>query len=357
MRFYDMLQLDPAVLKKNMRAAQTAKERYKIQASMVVRSMLLVGFSILFIAPMGKLFGSENSPMAVALLCILLSVRFVDFGYCIKDSMFNLAIVFLLLLFAPVATTFVHPILAVLIHFTAFMIILLMTCEQPEMGNGGLYGFSYIFLTGNPVTGVLLWKRFILTLVGYLICGTIFYFKHRNKNTEVRFRDVVARFDMTQDKSKWQLRMAIGIGLVLTLGSALHLERFMWMGFACGSLLSSYPYSAQIKERCWQRVLGVIAGSALFFVIYQLTPDSMHSLLGPLGGFCLGFCSQYYHKTMINCLGALLIAAGIYGAPGAALLRIQNNLLGVLFGFVFILVYHKLTDKLFQPQSTMETNS
>ncbi len=348
MRFYDMLQLDPAGLKSEVCAAETVGERRKLQAAMTLRAILLVVFAIIFIAPVGTFFGSENNPMGVALFCILLAVRFVDFGYCIKDSMLNLAVTFALILVAPVLTAFVNPVIAACIHFAAFFTILLMASDSPEMGNGGLYGFAYVFLTGNPVTGELFWKRAALTLVGYLICGTIFYVKHRKKNIGIRFRQIVSQFNMSKEKGRWQLRMALGVSLVLTLGNALHLERFMWMGFACASLLSTYPYTANIKERVWQRILGVVVGSVLFFGVYQVVPESMHGLLGPAGGLCLGFCTDYRYKTTINCFGALMLAAGIYGVQDAVLLRIQNNLLGVILGFTFIWLYQKVVDKRFE---------
>lgn len=348
MRFYDMLQLDPAVLKPKIRAAETAGERRKLWVAMVLRSLLIVAFAIAFIAPLGSVFGTENTPMAVALFCILLGIRFVDFGYCIKDSMINLAVAFSILLVAPVVATFVHPLVAACIHFAAFFTILLMICDKPELGNGGLYGFAYVFLTGNPVAGVVFWKRAGLTLVGYLLCGAILYFKHHNKNKDIRFAQVVAQFDMSQEKSRWQLRMALGVSLVLTLGNFFQLERFMWMGFACASLLSSYPYTVNIKERVWQRILGVVVGSSLFFVMYQITPESLHTILGPFGGLCLGFCTDYRYKTAINCFGALTLAAGLYGIQGAVLLRIQNNVLGVILGFAFIFLYQKLVDKRFE---------
>lgn len=348
MRFYDMLQLDSAALKSRIRAAETANERRKIWIAMVDRSVLIVLFAILFIAPMGKVFGTENNPMAVALFCILLGVRFVDFDYCIKDAMIALGVSFFLLLVAPVAASLVNPLAAACIHFIAFLTILLMTCNRPELGNGGLYGFAYVFLTGNPVTGMIFWKRAALTLVGYVLCGAIFYVKHRKKHADVRFRHIAAQFDLSQEKSRWQLRMALGVSLVLTLGSFLQIERFMWMGFACASMLSSYPYTVNIKERVWHRILGVVVGSTLFFFVYQMVPESMHTILGPLGGFCLGFCADYRYKTAMNCFGALMLAAGIYGVQGAVLLRIGNNILGAVLGFVFIFLYQKLVDKRFE---------
>lgn len=77
-------------------------------------------------------------------------------------------------------------------------------------------------------------------------------------------------------------------------------------------------------------------------MLYQLTPESFHSLMGPLGGLCLGFCTDYRYKTAMNCFGALMLGAGIYGLHGAVLLRIVDTILGVTFGLVFAALFHRL---------------
>ncbi len=354
MRFYDLLQLDPAVVKQKLRAAQTTKERARLWLAMGLRSALIVLFAILCIAPVGKYFGPQNSPMGVALFCLMLGFRFVDFGYCIKDSLLNLGITFFLLLVSPVAASLVNPVFAVCIHALSFFIILLMASDNPIMGNGGMYGFAYVFLSGNPVTGELFYKRAAVALIGYVICAAIFYAKHRKKHQNIRFREVAARFDLTNEKSRWQLRMALGVGLVLTLGYFSGIKHFMWMGFSCAAMLSTYPYSVNIKSRCIHRMIGVVCGSLAFFAIYLITPPSLTSLLGPLGGFFLGFCTDYRFKSGINCFGALMMAAGIYGIHSAVLLRVVNNLFGVLLALGFIYVYDKLIDQRYVPLTTRE---
>ena len=348
MRFYDALQLDPGALKHRIRTAESPAERHKMQAAIVLRSFLIVAFAMVIIAPIASLFGAENNPVAVALFCILLSIRFVDFGYCIRDSLRNFGLVFVLLLTAPVLASLVHPILATLIHFGALFLILRMTCEQPEMGNGGLYGFAYVYLAGNPVVGELFWKRALLLLLGYVLCGAILYVKHRHKHDGVRFRDIAAAFTLADRKNRWQLRLALGVSLALGLGYLFHIERFMWAGFAASSLLSSYSDVNGVRERLSHRICGVVVGSLLFFVVYELLPPSLHSLLGPLGGVCLGFCTDYRFKTALNCFGALLLASGMYGSHGAVLLRIANNLVGVVFGFLIMLLFYALVDKRFE---------
>lgn len=353
MRFYDALQMDPSVLKQEMRKAETPAYRRKMQLAIATRSILIVLFSIMLIAPVGPLFGQENSCMAVVLLCVLLSVRFVDFGYCMRDALIYLAVTLLLLVFAPNIAAAVGPFLGFFIHFAAVFLILTITSNQPEMGNGGLYTFAYILLVGNPVSGELLWKRVLLTLLGYSLCALVYFTKHRKKNAAVRFRELFKQFHLSLKHCRWQLQMALGLSAFLALGSFLQLERMMWAGFACASMLGCYTNNTEtaVRERLSQRVVGVIVGSGLFFIVYQLLPTSLHPILGPLGGVCFGFCVDYRYKTALNCFGALMMATGLYGLQGSVLLRIVNNIVGAAFGYGFAVLYQKLVGRHFEPDN------
>ena len=299
------------------------------------------------------MFGADNTPLAVALFCILLGIRFVSFEYCIGDSLLTLAAALAILVLGPSAAAVLPPLFLIPLHFVCFFSLLYITTQRPEMGNGGLYSFAYIYLTGNPVVGEALIRRGLLALTGYVLCGAILYVKHRHQHKEIRFHHVVQKFDLSKPVYLWQLRMALGVSLVMTAGQVFGVERFMWMGFACASLLSEYPYSANTFPRFWQRVVGALAGSCLFFVLYSLLPESLHSLLGPLGGLCLGFCTDYRYKTAMNCLGALMLGAGIYGLQGAVVLRIADTVIGVTFGLVFTMIFHLLVASRFlsKPQT------
>lgn len=342
MKFYDALQLDPAILKRNIAACDTGREKRFYWIAMAVRSALIVAFAIVFISLLSGIFGADNTPLAVALFCMMLGIRFVNFEYCIGDSLLTLAAVLAILVLVPAAASVLPPLLLIPLHFAAFFALLYMTAQRPEMGNGGLYSFAYIYLTGNPVTGEALARRGLMALVGYVICGAILFAKHRQHHKGTRFHHVVRKFDLSTPVHLWQVRMALGVSLVLTAGQAFGVERFMWMGFACASLLSEYPYQSHPFTRFWQRIVGAVAGSCAFYILYCVTPDSFHSLMGPLGGLCLGFCTDYRYKTAMNCFGALMLGAGIYGLQDAVVLRIVDTLLGVTFGLVFAALFHRL---------------
>ena len=342
MKFYDALQLDPSILKRKIAASDARREKTYYWLAIAVRSVLIVAFAIVFISLLSGVFGADNTPLAVALFCMMLGIRFVNFEYCIGDSLVTLAAVLAILVLVPSAAAVLPPVLLIPLHFAAFFALLCMTTQRPEMGNGGLYSFAYIYLTGNPVMGEALVRRGLLALVGYLICGAILFAKHRDQHRATRFHHVVRRFDLSVPVHLWQLRMALGVSLVLSAGQIFGVERFMWMGFACASLLSEYPYSGNTFTRFWQRIVGAVAGSCGFFVLYLLTPETFHEWMGPLGGLCLGFCTDYRYKTAMNCFGALMLGAGIYGLQGAVVLRIVDTLLGVTFGLAFAAIFHRL---------------
>lgn len=350
MKFYDALQMDPSVLKRMSSACDTTREKLYYWTAMAVRSLLIVAFAIVFISLLSAVFGDDNMPLAVALFCMMLGIRFVPFEYCIGDSMVTLAVVLGILVLAPSAAVVLPSIFLAPLHFAAFFALLYMTTQRPEMGNGGLYSFAYIYLTGNPVVGEALIRRGLLALVGYLICGTILFLKHRDQHREIRFHQVVKKFDLSSPVHLWQFRMALGVSILLTVGQVFAVERFMWMGFAGASLLSVYPYVGTPSDRFWQRIIGAVAGSGAFFVLYRMTPEIVHSLLGPLGGLCLGFCTDYRYKTAMNCFGALMLGAGIYGLQSSVILRITDTLLGVALGFVFSVLFHRLAAVRLLPQ-------
>ena len=109
MKFYDALQMDPSILKRKIAACDTRQEKTYYWLAMAVRSVLIVGFAIVFISLLSNVFGADNTPMAVALFCMMLGIRFVNFEYCIGDSLMALAAVLTILVFAPGAAAVLPP--------------------------------------------------------------------------------------------------------------------------------------------------------------------------------------------------------------------------------------------------------
>lgn len=342
MEFYNNLQLDPSILKQKIKQCSTTKEKLYYWLIITLRSILIVAFAIIFISTLANIFGQENTPLAVALFCIMLGIRFVNFEYCIKDSLITLIIALSILLITPSIVPLVSPLLMILIHFVSFFTLLYITSQRPELGNGGLYSFAYIYLTANPVYGKAFSQRIEMAIVGYIICAIILVMKHRHFHSSIRFYHIIKKFILNNTIHLWQLRMAIGVSLIMSIGQIFNIERYMWIGFAFTSLLSQYPYSSNISLRFKQRIIGVLAGCSLFFIIYKIIPSNYYSMIGPFGGICLGFCCDYHYKTAFNCFGALMIATSIYGTAPAVILRIINTIAGVILALLFTKLFHRL---------------
>ena len=120
MKFYDALQMDPAVLKREIAACDTRQEKAYYWIAMAVRSVLIVGFAIVFISLLSGVFGADNTPMAVALFCMMLGIRFVNFEYCVGDSLLTLAAVLAILVLVPCAAAVFPPVFLIPLHFAAF---------------------------------------------------------------------------------------------------------------------------------------------------------------------------------------------------------------------------------------------
>lgn len=55
--------------------------------------------------------------------------------------------------------------------------------------------------------------------------------------------------------------------------------------------------------------------------------------------------ADYRLKTACNCLGALVLAQGIYGVPIAATLRVWDTLLGVVLACAIMFVFHRISSE------------
>lgn len=344
MRFYDALQLDPQVLKGKIRDAADKKEKRWYLKALILRDILIVLAAVCFVVSMTACFGEQNSSMAVVIFCILLTVRFVDFHYRVWDGILNLGVIFLLLLISPMLVQAVNPWLGAVVNFCSMWLILLMSSQRPEMGNGGLYMFGYLFLTGSAIDRSAAAGRIGMTAAGFLICACIFYRKHRHRHPDKAFRHIIKKISIRDELTQWHIQTALGISILYLLGSLAGMERLMWAGFACSSLLTAY--TSDIRERAVDRILGVVAGSLLFAGLCMVLPESLIANMGLISGLCLGFCGHYRYKTVFNCFGALLTAAGIYGLGEAVSMRIFNNIAGVVFAVVFAAFCRKLMDVL-----------
>ncbi len=348
--YYNLLKLNPDMILDRLKSSDTFGQKFYYGFVFVTRAILIVCFCVLFVSVLTYFFGEENSAMAVVLVVMVLTFRFVHFRYRISDTLINLAIMLLIYTFAP-ALSLIAPAWTIpFIHIISMFIVLSVACQKPEMGLGGLIGFSYCYLVGNAVTGEALIERAEMALVGFIICGAIMFYEHRKKDKDVKFRHLFFSFSFKNPVSLWQIRMALGVGIILAFGHILDIPRFMWLGFACQTMLARYPLSKSTHVRFIERITGVVVGSLFFMLMGMTFPNISMEMVGLLSGVVLGFFSKYTWETIVICFGALSVAAPIYGVMGASLLRIINNVCGAVFGLLFSQFFDWLAVKRLLPQ-------
>lgn len=197
-----------------------------------------------------------------------------------------------------------------------------------------------MFLVGIVQPWSTLGSRTTLMVTMYLLFAFIYYKKHRNKHVDHTFKSRMLGEKFLNENNRFLLFLAFGMSLFFLVMHLFSLERFMWAGFACSSLLAGNHQ--QLKERSIARLLGAISGSVLFLVVMRYLPSDYWLFVGPAAGFFLGFSTNYRNQTMINCFGALLLAQGIYGLEPAVSLRVLLNMFGILFGVTYLLGMKKI---------------
>lgn len=343
MIFYQLLQLGPQQLKQKILKSHDNHQRNYLRFILILRSVLIVSFALIFVIGSTLLFGKGNASIAVGFFCLLLQARFVNYGYNIFASIVNLFLISVIVVFDSLLAPRMNAFEGLIVNFLFLSFIIIVTCTDPRLGNVAVYVDTYLFSTFLPSNGVReIHLRFLEAFIGFLICAIIFIAHHRTKNRDVSFKDVIRQFSLKNRVTQWQLRLSLGISLALFIGQFFKLPRYFWMGIAALSILAIYiPDDQQerhqnINRRIFDRLIGIVVGSLIFGVVYTIFPRSLDTLIGPLGGLMVGFTATYRWSTVFNCLGALMMATSLYGAHASILLRIFNNILGGIVAVILM---------------------
>lgn len=340
MNFYQLLQLDPSTLKYKVHSTDDKKKKMKFMLCLSLRAVLIVLFAIFWITSLTFLFSKDTSSLALILFCILLNLRYVPFGYKLKQSIIGLGFVLFLFWLAPFIYLIPYATIQLLFHFSILLSLFLITGKEPKMGNPALYSFSYLYLIGTTQytsTSQILHSFFIL-LFTYILFSIIYYKKFKSLNEDISFTYIIKEGINFNKKSIWFFYYALGISSLLVLGNYLHIDRFMWATFACSSLFSGYD-TFKISNRAKERIVGVILGSILSGILLFVIPTNF---LGMLGGVSLGFCATYQNKTIFNCIGAITVATLLFGLKTSIFLRILLNILGIVYGLLYHYIFTKI---------------
>ena len=340
MSIYQELQLNQAGSKALIRNSKDSREKRRHLLIYVFKVFLTLAFCMAFVTAYTKIFGEDNSVDGVVVVLTGMVFRSADLGIKASHGMGVIVILFAVLAVGPRLTHMVPAGWAFLLDFVFLLLLLTLGCHNIIMANHATWVLGYLLLQGNDVSGHAYFMRVLALALGALLTALVFYRNHREITYKRGLRDLLGEFALSSARTKWQLRMALGISSGMFFAQLLHLPRVMWAGFAMMSIIQ--PFRKDLLDRFKYRFPGNAIGCVLFFGLCAVLPESFYGCIGMLGGVGVGFSATYLWQTVFNSFGALAMATGMFGMTGSMALRLANNLFGVVYGLVFDFVFEKV---------------
>lgn len=348
MNFYQVMQLGPEKIIPMIKNESDKKLKKKYIWAFISKNLLCTLFCILVVSFFSKMFGSENSSVGVVTVILILSYRFGDLDMKIGQSAFALWGIFVVYAICPYLAHNSNPFIGFIINSISIISIIVIGANNRIYANHVVLSLSYFLLYGNSVTTMQsYYSRVAGLMLGGAIVGLMFYMKNR-KNKEKydnSILDVIKSFDIRTEKSLWQLKLALGVSSAVLIGELLHLQKTMWIAFACMSVIQQ-SNKEQLDVRCKSRMTFITLGCIGFTIIYTILPKQIVSMIPILAGIMVGFCDTYERKTIMNNFSALPASIAAFGAGEAIIIRIVNNVFGALYSKAFDHLYYKLIDNI-----------
>ena len=328
MSFYQELQLNQAGSKALLRECGSTGAKLRHGLIYLFKVLLTVAFCFLFVTGYSMLFGGENSCVGVVVLLFLMVFKNADFRMELRDSMGLMVLIYGLLAFGPQLAHSLGPWAGLVVNFISMALIMVLGCHEPRMSNQSTIALGYLLLYGYEVEGAAYVSRVLALGLGLVLTLVVFWRNHRHAGCSTSLREVLACFDLTTQRSLWQLTLTAAVSLSVLTAELLHLPRSMWAGIAAMSVTSLLM--DHTKERVKGRLTGNFCGGLLFAALYFLLPDFLYDNIGILGGIGVGFSASYGWQAVFNTFGALALATTAFGLKNAVFLRLLLNVLGAI---------------------------
>ena len=344
MTFYQELQLNQAGSKNLIRHAESRREKLRHTLIYLLKIVITLAFCMAFVIAFSTVFGGENSIVGVVVLLCVMVFRNADLGIRTSHGAVSLILIFGILAFGPKLANASGLFGEFLVHVLCIFGLTFLGCHNVVMSNQSTLVLGYLLLYGYDVTGRAYLMRLAGIGAGAVLTVLVYCRNHRNQVYKRGFRSLLQEFDPASTRTRWQLTVTLGVASVLLLAGALRLPRAMWTGIAAMSVM--VPFDTDLKKRVKGRIPGNIAGGLLFLIIYSFFPETVYSCIGIIGGIGVGLSVSYGWQAVFNSLGAMSIAVGILGLPGAVFFRMLNNALGAVYGLVFEKLFHRSVARL-----------
>lgn len=341
MTFYEAMQLGASNLKPLIRSTEDKKIRQKYRLALITKAILCLLFCMFIVISFSTAFGNENSVVGVVTVITLLTFRFSNLDFDVKQSALAIVGIFMIFMVSPYFASISNPIIGFIINCISIITIVIVSCHNVKLSNQSIFILSYLLLYGYEVENTeIYFNRVIALMVGAVIVSGIFYFKQRKVKFENSFSDIIKDIDFRTERTRWQFKFTLVVCSAVLIGELMNLPKTMWIGFACMSIYQ--PNKETMDKRCKSRSIFMIIGCLIFSIIYLIIPIQYRSSIGIIGGIFIAFSATYEWQTVFNCFGALSIAVATFGLVDTIILRIINNIFGALCCKLFDLVFDRI---------------
>lgn len=353
MTFYKAMQLGAKDLKNLIKNSEDKNLKRKYTTAFILKVFLCILFCMLIVIFFSNIFGKENSIVGVVAILGILTFRFSNLDFNVKQSAFTIFGIFIILAISPYLASISNPVVASMINFISILTIVILSCHNVYLSNQSIFVLSYLLLYGYEVSSINVYINRVFGLIlGGIIVSVIFYCKQRKFEFKNTISTIIKDIDFKTERTKWQLKLTIAVCIGVLIGELINLPRSIWIGFTCISILQ--PDQDKVEFRYKKRPISVILGCVIFTIMYIILPQSLRSNIGIIGGIMVGFSSTYQWQTVFNCFGALSSAIPIIGLEGAIIFRIVNNFFGTIFTKAFNRLFNKLHDIIYDKYTINE---
>lgn len=319
---------------------------------------LLFAFIILFIVGFSALFGSTATYTGVCIVTGLLMFLKLDIGIKHTQAPFVIFGLFVLTgLSAFVAA--INPWLGLLINFITVCAIMVLSGQRAEYRSFMPFLLCYIFTQSTPVYDIDFGMRMASLAAGGALVGIVYFIVHRKKPCpKVGVLDAIKNTASayTSVKTKFFLRMAIGMTIAMFIGDMIGSARTLWLSLPILSLTQLKPH--ETAHRTAYRIFATIIGGLIYISVFDFIIPAEYLNIGLLvAGYIYTYINKYQFQQIFVVISALGSAHSL-GLESAVAwpARLIYLFIGVLIVAILLMIENANIWKKLKQSTSKETS-
>ena len=331
MNVFEFLQFDPAGFRQTLKELDTRRDKLKLILSLAGQIALASALCISFVMLFSALFGPANSVVAVTILLCVQLFRGSGLGIRPTHGVWAVLLLFAVLAAGPEVAALLPPGWSFAANAGFIFLLVLIGCYNASMSNQVILVLSYLLLMGLGVSGHDLAMRFAALGVGAAItAGAYWWCRSAADDDEASLADVFRSFSLANERSRWQVRLALGVASSILFSELIGWDRPVWAGISTMSVMM--PVREASLKCVRQRFVWNIASCAIFLGVNAAVPLNTNNLMGLFTDVGFGLTASLLWESMVNvALTAFTVPA--YDLPFAVLVRLAHNLMGATWGW------------------------